>query len=127
MKKFNKYGKTALKVVDIHKIGTPIKDSWFNASKLIFESESSQAKGCPKSAFLGLYEKGLIKGFSKIRENAKPSINKTHAIEAVKFLKANNIDVISPKELWDNIVFDGKTHNSQMDVVLALWYKKLII
>lgn len=127
MKKYNKYGLTAIKTLEIYKDAESLRESWFSAVAELFESESSQKKGCPRSTFLGLCEEGLIKGISKGEYGSNSTKNKTHAIEAVAFLKENNTEVISTKELWSRLNINGKSHNSQMDVVLALWYNDLIL
>lgn len=126
MKKYNKYGQTAIRTLEIHQTAKPLRESWFSAAAEFFDSESSQKKGCPRSTFLGLCEKGLIKGISKGEYGSNSTKNKTHAIEAVKYLKENQVASISSKELWNNLNINGKSHNSQMDVVLALWHKGLI-
>lgn len=127
MKKYNKYGLTAIKTLEIYKDAESLRESWFSAVAELFESESSQKKGCPRSTFLGLCVEGLIKGISKGEYGSNSTKNKTHAIEAVAFLKENNTEVISTKELWSRLNINGKSHNSQMDVVLALWYNDLIL
>jgi hypothetical protein len=127
MKKYNKYGLTAIKALEIYKNAQSLRESWFSAAAELFISESSQNKGCPRSTFLGLCEKGLIKNISKGKYGSNSTKNKNHAIEAVAFLRENNVAPISSKELWSKLNINGKSHNSQMDVVLALWYNDLIL
>lgn len=127
MKKYNKYGETAIRTLEIHQTENPLRDSWNTAIKDFFDSESSQNKNCPRSTFLGLCEAGLIKGISKGEYNSNSTINKNHAIDAVTYLKDNKVASISTKELWSKLKVGNKSHNSQMDVVLALWYKDLIV
>ena len=127
MKKYNKYGQTAIRTLEVYKINSSLRDSWFSAAVEFFDSVSSQNKGCPRSTFLGLCEVGLIKGISKGEYNSNSNINKNHAIEAVTYLKENKVESISAKDLWSKLNISNKSHNSQMDVVLALWYKDLIV
>ena len=127
MKKYNKYGLTAIKALEIYKAEKSLRESWFSATVELFDSESSQNKGCPRSTFLGLCEEGLIKGISKGEYESNSTKNKTHAINAVTYLKENNVESISTKELWSKLNVGNKSHNSQMDVVLALWYNDLIL
>ena len=127
MKKYNKYGLTAIKALEIYKVEESLRESWFSATVELFDSESSQNKGCPRSTFLGLCEEGLIKGISKGEYESNSTKNKTHAINAVTYLKENNVESISTKELWSKLNVGNKSHNSQMDVVLALWYNDLIL
>ena len=69
----------------------------------------------------------MCKGISKGEYGSNSTKNKNHAIEAVDFLKENNVESISAKELWSKLNIGNKSHNSQMDVVLALWYNDLIV
>ena len=52
--------------------------------------------------------------------------NKEYALKAVAILKQNNHTTFSPKELWEKLELGDKRHNSQMDVVIALWDHNLI-
>ena len=112
MKKYNKYGLTAIKALEIYKAEKSLRESWFSATVELFDSESSQNKGCPRSTFLGLCEEGLIKGISKGEYESNSTKNKTHAINAVTYLKENNVESISTKELWSKLNVGNKSHNS---------------
>lgn len=106
----NNYSKIALMAAEEIKLGLSPQEAWDKSSCKVFEKgSSSQTKGCPKNAFLGLYG---------INTNSK---NAQYAIKALKYLR-NNSSPISPKDLW-NIVINGenKSHNSQMNVVLSLF------
>nr|WP_313637966.1 hypothetical protein [Paenibacillus sp.] len=55
-------------------------------------------------------------------------MNKTYAIQAVELLKANPELAKDKNELWRKVIKGvKKQHNSQMDVVLALWNNNLIV
>lgn len=117
----NKYGTAAINAVKESQ--NPI-ESWEIAVK-DFDSESAKVKGCPKNTFLGLCEDGYVKGVPK--GNYTKSIkNKEYAINAIKIIKNNPNKSFSPKELWGELNLGDKRHNSQMDVVLALWENGLI-
>jgi hypothetical protein len=122
----NKYGLTALKSVQNYKDSYAIDEIWLRSAKEIFETKSSQEKGCPKGTFLGLCEEGLIKGIPR-GKYTRSEKNKNYALKAVSILKNNPNKVYSPKELWDKLELGNKRSNSQMDVVLALWENGLII
>ncbi len=64
-----------------------------------------------EGAFLGIYSNDPKK---KNGKNAK------YAQAAVSILKTDLSKKYTAKELW-SIVGKGKTHNSQMDIVLILW------
>jgi hypothetical protein len=121
----NKYGKTALKSVQNFKDSYSIIEIWSRYAKEVFDTKSSQEKGCPKNTFLGLCEEGLVKGIPK-GNYTKSVKNKEYAIRAVAILKQNKHTTFTPKELWDKLELGNKRSNSQMDVVLALWEHGLI-
>ena len=61
----NKYGQVAVLAATnlIGKKNSDPAQAWKSAADQVFpDSDSSRSKGCPKSAFLGLCEDGLIKG-----------------------------------------------------------------
>lgn len=123
---YNKYGLTALKSAKNYKESYSLEEIWTRAAKEVFETKSSQDKGCPKGTFLGLCEEGLVKGIPK-GNYTKSEKNKSYALKAVGILKSNPNNTFTPKELWDKLALGDKRSNSQMDVVLALWENGLII
>ncbi len=125
MKITNKYGQTAIKAVEIHKTINCPKEAWKQAALEEMSSQSAQVKGCPKSAFLGLCETGFVKGIPK-GDYTRSKKNKIYAIDAINILKRDGNLSLSAIELWEMINKNGISHNSQMDVVLALWKEKLI-
>ena len=125
MKNYNNYGEIAIRAIQIYKKENFLRNSWDLATNEFFpDSISSQDKSCPRSAFLGLCEEGLVRGVKSgiYLKNKKPSLNKKYAIVAVKIFSKNTS--LSKKELWIEVrkeLFLGeKSHNSQMDIVLAL-------
>jgi hypothetical protein len=126
-RKINKYGETAIKSLKKYKGSYSIIEVWLRSAKEVFpNSKSSQEKSCPKGTFLGLCEEGLIKGIHK-GDYTKSVKNKEYALKAVVILKQNTKTTFSPKELWEKLELGDKRHNSQMDVVLALWENGLIV
>ncbi|WP_218599211.1 hypothetical protein [Polaribacter sp. NJDZ03] len=121
----NKYGQTALKAAQNYKSSYSITEIYARAAKEVFETKSSQEKGCPKGTFLGLCEEGLVKGIP--RGNYTKSVkNKEYALQAIEILKWADNKTYTPKELWAELNLGDKRSNSQMDVVLALWDAGLI-
>ena len=98
-----------------------------SAAKIFVDSPSGERKSCPKSAFLGLAESGQIAGV-KQGKYTKSTDNKRYAETALTLLRANESWGKSPLELWLRVM-DGsnKKHNSQMDVVIALWRAKKFV
>ena len=127
MTNYNQYGKVAISVAK--EKGNP-EENWKAEVKNTFPgSESSQKKSCPKSAFLGLCEEGFIKGISK-GKYTRSIDNKAYAIKAIEILRINTKATYTPKELWVKVKTELSIeipHNSQMDVVLALWENRYIL
>lgn len=126
------FGKVALKAVEnITDKRMHPSDGWQNAAEIVFPINCTCIKkGCPKNAFLGLCNEGLVKGVEK-GNYTKSELNRNYAIKAVEILKQAQ-KKYKPKELWVEVLRSlnsdiSKVHNSQMDVVLALWGKGLIL
>lgn len=127
----NKYAKVAIEVAEElqsmkkeEQKKIDLGDLWKEKCKENEFKEASIKKGCPRLAFIGLCENNLIKGI-EIKNSDKESLNKNYAVEAVKVLK-NDKKNYTFKELWEEIGNKDKKHNSQMNIVLALWEKGMI-
>ncbi len=94
--------------------------------KLYPTSPTARKKGCPRGAFLGLCEEGLVKGIPAGHYTASRD-NKAYAVRAAALL-AERTQTWSIGSLWRAVTDDPeKIHNSQMDIVLALWKNGLIV
>ena len=114
----NKYALIAEKAVSYINKGLQAEDAWEKASCEVYPvGSASQKKGCPKNAFLGLFSNDPNVSYSK---------NAIYAQRAVEILRKNPNRKYSVNELWSLVIDESKTHNSQMNIVLTLWYKKLI-
>lgn len=127
----NKYAKVAIEVAEElqsmekeEQKKIDLGDLWKEKCKKNEFKEASIKKGCPRLAFIGLCENNLIKDI-EVKNSNKESLNKNYAIEATKVLKNNKRNYTS-KELWEEIGNKDKKHNSQMNIVLALWEKGMI-
>lgn len=124
-----KYGESAIMAVKLYCEGqarSPL-DAWEQATLHFFSNSSSgRNKCCPKGAFLGLCQEGLVKGIPP-GEYTTALDNKRYAVDAVAFLKCDPSLAENRTVLW-NAVMRGKTkkHNQQMDVVVSLWDNGLI-
>jgi hypothetical protein len=100
---------------------------WENAMATLYPtSPSARKKGCPRGAFLGLCEEGLVKGIPAGHYTSSKD-NKDYAVRAAALLTEGK-QSWSTTSLWQAVTNDpSKTHNSQMDVVLALWKNDLIV
>lgn len=128
----NKYGLVAIKAVRMLESGEKSDPSaaWSSAAADVFvDSPSSQNKGCPKNAFIGLCEEGLVRGVhaGKYAARKGEQKNKDYALKAVQILRKRPEMAEGKDALWAEIM-EGveKKHNSQMDVVLALWVTELL-
>lgn len=122
----NKYGIIA---VDAAIICTKEKchpnEAWLRAARKVFdEGSSSLIKGCPKNTFLGLCEEGHIKDIPS-GSYTKSVKNKLYGLEAINLININNELLNNKTKLW-NLVVKSKKHNSQMDVVMALYKANLM-
>ena len=125
----NKYGEAAVEAAKLL-ITKSVKEpelAWDIAIANIFgKNTTSQKKGCPKGAFLGLCEHGLIKGV-QIGSYTGSSDNKLYAVKAVKALKEESLLIKDPDLLWIKATGNKNIkHNNQMDVVISLWDEGLI-
>ena len=134
MSKYSKFGEVAIKATEIYRIGggkTSPRRAWEKAANEVFpNSESSQDKSCPRDAYLGLYQEGLIRGVPA-GDYTQSIKNKDYAVSAVNILKQQPHLTQDIPTLWREALkmqneSVGKTHNQQMDVVAALWSKDYI-
>jgi hypothetical protein len=124
----NKYGEAALIAarMDAHGKAITPAQRWKEAtSKLYPTSPSAQRKGGPRFAFLSLCEAGLVKGIPP-GQYAPSNKDKAYALRAIALLNSGTHKTVNA--LWTEVT-DGEeiAHNSQMDVVLALWKNDLIV
>jgi hypothetical protein len=121
------YGDAALKAVELYKKGVkkdPVK-AWQSAIEQFTKSTSSRKKPCPKSAFLGLCEEGLVSGIPPGTYTTSDK-NKAYALRALEALRKKPALAGSSSDLWNNIETDAKSDQGEMGVVIALWNAGLI-
>jgi hypothetical protein len=124
----NRYGQAALIAAgQVSSGGANPEALWENAMQTLYPtSPAARNKACPRGAFLGLCEEGLVKGIPAGSYTAS-KLNKSYAIRAVSLLADGN-QHWSTTALWQAVSGGiGKTHNSQMDIVLALWNNDCIV
>lgn len=103
------------------------RQAWAEAAEKIFgEGNTSAKKGCPGSAFLGLCEAGMVREIPK-GKYTRATKNKEYALKAAALLKADPSLARNASELWRRITNNEVNHNSQMDVVITLWNKDLLL
>lgn len=128
------YGKAAVKAVRLIAKGKrkTAPDAWNASTIALFGVDTaSQKKSCPRAAFLGLCESGLVQGIPA-RNYTQSVANKSYAVAAVRLLKSKpSLIAINNTELWKRVMKDlkkpiTKTHYQQMDVVRALYPHHLL-
>jgi hypothetical protein len=125
-----KYGEAAIEATTCLRKspGMSPADAWKEAVKLVFpNSASSQNKACPKGAFLGLCEEGIVRGVPPGRyTDAKE--NKGYAVAAYHVLTQEPRLATNKRELWERVTqYSGKRPNEQMDVVVAVWESDFLV
>lgn len=124
----NSYRETAViaaNLISAGEVSDPTK-AWNQATMQLFpSSQELRKKGCPKAAFLGLCNRGLIAGVGA-ESSAKITKNGQYAIDAIQVLRENRFIASQPDLLWRKVAGSAKTHNHQMDVVIGLWEADLI-
>jgi hypothetical protein len=100
---------------------------WDSAMERLYPtSPTARKKSGPRGAFLGLCEEGLVKGIPAGGYTASKD-NKAYAVRAAALL-LEGTQRWSISELWRAVTNDpAKMHDSQMDIVLALWKNGLIV
>jgi hypothetical protein len=124
-----KYGKAAVRATQLILSGDALSPptAWAKAVREVFQgSASSQEKGCPRSAYLGLCESGLIRDVEP-GSYTRSILNKRYAVRAVALLRAQPALAADPVGLWRRVVGgETKQPNNQIDVVIALWRAGLL-
>ena len=125
----SKYGEAAVAAAQMVSRGRVKRasDAWEAAVQQTFPGRlASQRKGCPRGAFLGLCESGLVKGVPG-GSYTRARLNKQYAVDAVQLLRKHPALADDPDQIWRLVIGGGaKVENSQMDVVVTLWQRGLI-
>lgn len=117
------YPRVAIEASRLAATGVDPVKAWSNrAAEVFVDKPAAEVKNCPKSAFLGLAEAGLIKGVPP-GQYTRSVDNRRYAEAAVQLLFDNPAWSVDPQGLWSAVAEqDGKKrHNGQMHVVIALW------
>jgi len=127
----NIYGRTAISATKYcREEALHPGEAWKKAVSEFTKNESSQKKGCPRCAFLGLCEDGAVSGIPAAHY-CNSEKNKKYALNALSLLKQNPSLSDDKKTLWQAVMkavgeSEGKAENGQLDVVLSLWRENLI-
>ncbi len=127
MKAFGEIAAQATELVQNGDFNSPLQ-AWEEAVRVAFpQSHSLQNKACPRGAYLGLCEEGMVAGVPR-GTYTRSKDNKQYAVRAAQLLQHNpGLATAGPEQLWDRVMEgNSKAHNSQMDVVLTLWQRGLL-
>jgi hypothetical protein len=125
-----KFGEVAIEatcLLNSAEVSDP-REAWHSAAQaLLSYSTSMMRKHCPRNAYLGLCEVGLVKGAPRGPWITSDD-NKLYAVRAVQELRIDRRWLDRPKiHLWRLVSrSEIKAQNNQIDVVFALWTKGLI-
>ncbi|MBD2497705.1 DUF6979 family protein [Nostoc sp. FACHB-280] len=127
------FGINAIEATKLLKSGyKSAEQAWYESAET-YISEPSRDKDCPRIAFLGLCAAGLVVGVSPNTVKLIDSKNGNYAVKAVELLVANhNLARQGKTKLWELVMSElkenwNKAQNGQMDVVMTLWEKNLIV
>ena len=109
--------KAAVKAFEYVDRGYDVELAWKKAICEFTDSIHYQKKNCPKVAFCGL--------MSNDRRWAEKE-NAMIARRALDKLRNNSNRKFTSRELWSLLGNTSKSHDGQMDVVLALWNSGLV-
>lgn len=124
----SKYCTVALLAAEKTRNGQDPNSAWKKAAEEAFPDQpASQDKVCPRCAFLGLAEDGLIRGVPA-GSYTQSKKNKKYALDGVELLQESPELAENPNKMWD-IIMQGrkKKHNEQMFIVSALWKNDEIV
>lgn len=118
----SKYVEIACGAARLARVGTDPRAAWEEAPMRAYPiSRSAREKSCPRCAYLGLAEVGLVLGVRR-GDCTRSLANKQYAMDAIEHLAAQPDLSNRPLELWRRVIGDGSTkRNDQMIVVVALW------
>ncbi|MBM4042148.1 MAG: hypothetical protein FJ290_26935 [Planctomycetes bacterium] len=124
------YGSAAVlatRLVQDGRLNSPVQ-AWEQSVRRVFPtSESEQKKGCPRDAYLGLCEEGIVLGV-RSGKHTRSVRNKRYALDAYYLILRNPELVNEERRLWDAVTGNcGKAYNQQVDVVLSLWREGLLL
>jgi len=106
------------------------KNTWVSTCDVLYPNMNKGDKPCPKTTFIGLCERGFIKG---VIGNIDYTIekNKQYGWEACRLIKEDETIINNKTSLWKKIMGllgepITKRQNSQMDVVVSLYKNDLL-
>ena len=118
------YGQAAVRATEnVVSNGIAPKYAWESAIAQLTTKPESRRKSCPRNAYLGLCESGVVAGIvAASYGQSRTSKNGQYALNAYRILKSNSGRPMGKTALWAQATAPVTLkENQQMDVVLALW------
>ncbi|MGH9431517.1 MAG: DUF6979 family protein [Terriglobia bacterium] len=121
------YGNAAIRATELVSENPALstQDAWDAAIKECSDCIESQKKVCPRKAYLGLCEAGVVRGIQSGGFAGK-SANGEYAVRAYELLLSDPSLVKNKGLLWRSVNANAKHENGQMDVVISLWEHRLL-
>jgi len=122
------FGQAAIKATEMLQHGgasTP-KEAWDKAICEFTSNDSTRNKGCPRAVFLYLCQEGKISGVPR-GEYTTGVKNGKYAIKALRLIKEDASWADNKTKLWTQVAGSDRSHNQQLDVLLALFDKGYIV
>ncbi len=123
-----KSGKVALRAIsNVHRGLRPDlawDQAWSDEDR---PGRKTQRKYCPRGAFLGLVDAGLLIGADPGGYARRLKTSHLLAIAGVQLLRQDSSLASDPDSMWQLLKTEQSTHNGQMDVVAALWNEGHIV
>jgi hypothetical protein len=130
-----KYGDVAVRATELLRSGhNSAEEAWARMAEAVFAgAPGCVRKSCPREAFLGLCQAGLLAGVpASSCRSVDSRANRLYARLTVRLLDAEpGLAGGSRAEIWRLVMRASgadphKRSNGQIDVVLALWNKRMI-
>ncbi|WP_457634278.1 DUF6979 family protein [Oceanithermus desulfurans] len=122
------FEKTAVRATEMLQLGeeSDPRKAWRKAICQFTLSQSTRTKGCPLATYLFLCQEGRVVGVPKGKYTDGDK-NGKHALEALRLLKKDASWASNKTKLWKEVAGSEINHNQQLDVVLSLFDKDLLV
>jgi hypothetical protein len=117
------YGIVALKAIETLKKQPNIKVD--KAWDLAISQLNISSKACPKSTFIVLCANAYVRGISNGNYDNRIQENKNHVIRIMTNIDFPNTEFSNYSNIWRRFI-SNKPHNSQIDVIHALYEHDLL-
>jgi len=130
--KMGQYGVTAVEATKMCNGNLSLSpcDAWVTAISAVSKSLTSIGKSCPKCAYFGLCEAGVVSNIKAGVYNKKEdNINKSYVLGGYELIKKGFVKRGDPlnRDILRKEVMGDMADNQQMDVLVSLWEADCLI